>query len=132
MSADAENTQALLTLHTPVVACADVVRGHVAWPTEAAPTTVVVALRAHLHSASPADVVVARSSIDVRDDAQVPFGLPVPAQGPVTARGVTLAVSWSVALVGASGDTLTTASVVVMPRGGVALWLQRHAAPPPA
>jgi hypothetical protein len=125
------STEAALTLDTPVVACADVVRGRVVWPSEATPTTVVVELRVHLDSASPADLSVSSQSIDIRDGAPAPFALPVPSDGPVTARGVTLAVSWSVVVAAASGDSLASAPVVVMPRGGVALWLQRHAAPPP-
>jgi hypothetical protein len=123
---------AILTVATPVVACGDVVRGHVTWPTDAAPATVVVELRGHVDSAAPADVVVASHTVDVHDDARVPFVLPVPDGGPITVRGATMAVSWMVAVVGASQETVATEPVVVMPRGGVALWLQRHAPPPSA
>ncbi len=45
-------------------------------------------------------------------------------------RGQTLSVSWVVAVVDAAGEVVAEAPVVVAPRGGVALWLQRHAPPP--
>jgi len=96
-------------------------------PTEMATANWRVALRCQVHSASPADVVVATAAIPSPSS---PTQLPVPDTGPVTRDGVTMQVSWSVAVVDDTGATRAETPVVITPRGGVALWLQRHAPPP--
>lgn len=122
--------RAVLTVPIPVVACGDVLRGHITWPTDAVPTSVIVELRAQVDSAVPGEVVVASQTVHVHHDADVAFSLSVPPDGPITARGRTMAVSWAVTVVSPGHGVVATAPVVVMPRGGVALWLQRHAPPP--
>lgn len=118
-----------ITVAAAMVACGDTVRGEVvgAGETRWAGT---VQLQCRVRSASPRDVTMATQVLDTSRGAPAAFRLAVPARGPITMRGQTLSVSWVVAVVDAAGDVVAEAPVVVAPRGGVALWLQRHAPPP--
>lgn len=107
------------------------VGGHVkvtvAVPAETVTANWCVELRCQVHSASPAQVVVATAVVPSPPS---PTQIAIPDTGPVTHDGVSLQVSWSVAVVDDSGTTRAETPVVITPRGGVALWLQRHAPPP--
>ena len=118
-----------LILRAPLVAVGDTVHGRV-HSLDPTGFTGRVELRCHVASAVPVDVVIASDPLEVSAGTHTSFALPVPAEGPITARGVTLGWSWTVALVTSDDVTLTVSPIVVTPQGGVALWLQRHAPPP--
>lgn len=56
------------------------------------------------------------------------FQLAVPYDGPMTFAGKLITVRWEVAL--RVGDTIESAEVTVLPRGGLTVWV-RSVAPPP-
>ena len=118
-----------VTVTAPLVTCGDSVRGQVV--ADALPSDALhVELRCRVDSAEPAEATLARQVVSTASGGPATFELKVPDQGPITAQGASLAVSWSVTVVDAAGVTLVRSPVVVMPRGGMALWLRRHAPPP--
>jgi len=118
-----------VTVTAPLVTCGDPVRGQVA--SDAAPSDALyVELRCRVDSAEPVETTLARQPVSTASGGPATFDLKVPEQGPITAQGASLAVSWSVVVVDAGGAALVRSPVVVMPRGGMALWLRRHAPPP--
>ena len=117
-----------LTLSSDRVDVGDDVRVTVVVPVDvAAAVDWQVMLRCHVDSASPAQVAVVTAAIPAPSS---PCRLRVPNTGPVTHHGVSFTVSWSVAVVDATGSTVAEKPVIITPRGGVALWLQGHAPPP--
>lgn len=118
--------QVSVSLPAPLVGCGEHVRAQVYGATDGC----AVVLRCHLDSAEPVVTTVASQPIVSGEGAGCQVVLAVPDDGPISARGTTLAVSWTVALVDPAGTVLAISPVVVTPRGGVALWLQRHAPPP--
>jgi hypothetical protein len=118
-----------VSLVAGMVACGDVVKATLTTRPEDSPIA-RIRLVCRLSSASPREVEVATCDVAAAPGESVSFRLPVPAGGPITVRGSSLAVSWSVAAVDIHGMTTSEVPVVVAPRGGVALWLQRHAPPP--
>lgn len=86
-------------------------------------------LRCHVRSSSPASVDVVTVPIPVPPTLCL---MRVPDTGPLTRNGETFEVSWSVLAVDHSGSILAQKPVTVTPRGGVALWMQRHTPPPSA
>lgn len=123
------STLATLTLRVGMVACGDVVKGTLRGATQGSPR-IRVCLVCRLASEVPREVEMASYEVVTSPDTSVPFRLAVPTEGPITARGSSLAVSWAVTAVDPHGAVLAEVPLVVAPRGGVALWLQRHAAPP--
>jgi len=117
------------TVTAPLVCCGDSVRGQVAADAALA-DALYIELRCRVDSAEPVETTVARQAVSRASGGPAGFDLKVPDLGPITAHGVSLAVSWSVVVVDAGGTALVRSPVVVMPRGGMALWLRRHAPPP--
>lgn len=116
-----------LSLVTDRVDVGDAVRVAVVVPEGLAVDNWRVVLQCHVHSASPAQVAVASAPLTAPPS---PNRLTVPDTGPVTHHGASFEVSWSVAVVDDTGSPRAEKPVIITPRGGVALWLQRHAPPP--
>lgn len=119
----------VVTLAVGMVACGEVVKGMLL-PAPEDPSVVRMLLVCRVDSASPRAIEVDSCDVVTSPDTPVPFRLAVPADGPITVRGSSLAVSWAVTALDAHGGVHAEAPLVVAPRGGVALWLQHHAEPP--
>lgn len=118
-----------LSLANDRVDVGDDVRVTVVVPDDVATADWRLVLQCRVRSAAPASVEVTAAAIPVPSS---PCRLRVPDTGPLTRTGVSFDVSWSVLVVDHTGSTLAEKPVVMTPRGGVALWMQRHTPPPVA
>lgn len=92
---------------TPLVECGSTVEG-------SGPPDVEVRLMLHISGDHPRDIEVATTRVSPAGE----FELAVPTAGPLTVQASSCGFTWSVI----AQDTAT--AVVVLPRGGLALWLR--------
>jgi hypothetical protein len=123
-----------LRVDTPVVECGGVVRGGLSWSVDGNHRGVRVEVGWHTEGrGTPEKKVVAVQEMPAEAQGAVLFQLPIPPEGPITVNGQLIRVIWEVRLVvdrALQGDDREKATITVFPRGGLALWAQRHAGPP--
>jgi hypothetical protein len=96
------NDTVQLHLAAAMVGCGDIVRAEIV-AAASVPSPRVVELRCRLTSASPREVTVASHPLGEADPRPWVVRLAVPHDGPITANGQSLAVSWVVVAVNADG-----------------------------
>lgn len=116
---------ASIELDTAVTECGDDVTGVVS----GVAGTATVELAWHTTGRGAQDAAtVASVSVDPDGDGRARFAMDVPADGPMSIDGTLLQVVWEVRLVGGGAE----ASITVLPRGGLAMWVRQAGAPPQA
>jgi hypothetical protein len=123
--------EAVVTLAAALVACGDHVQGAVSCTGDPGPGS-QVQLECRVASGSPQTIVIDASPVVGSPPVEMArrFRFQVPVAGPISVKGSSLAVSWQVTVIDGNGQVLAETPVMVVPRGGVALWLQRSAPPP--
>lgn len=125
----------ILELDADVTECGDILTGRVSWVGgDAAPRTVVVSMRfatsgsgSKSDSGGPEEV-----RIEPANSESARFELAVPEMGPISFSGRTISVEWRVEARPDRGESAVAATqvVTVLPKGGLAMWATKTAAPP--